>query len=352
MTEPLMAGMDDPSAMSIPAQMKAVVVRAYAPGFDNLALAERAVPAPGPNQVLVRIAASPINPSDLMFVQGLYGVRKPLPAVGGFEASGLVVAAGAGPAAQRLMGRRVAALSAGENDGAWADYMLASAALCVPVPDDVGDEAASALIINPYTAWALVGIARAAGTKAIVQTAAGSALGRMIQRLAAAHGIACINVVRRPEQAAELLEAGMAPALCSADPDFDTQLATLCKTLDARIAVDAVGGGLTGRVARALRPGGRVIVYGGLSGEEPRIGVDQLIFRDKKLEGFWLSSWLPGRSADELAQLAVEIPALARDTLSTDTRARYPLARFREALSDYAGHMSGGKVLFMPQAGG
>lgn len=126
----------------------------------------------------------------------------------------------------------------------------------------------------------------------------------------------------------------------------------MCKTLDARIAVDAVAGGLTGRVARALRPGGRVIVYGGLSGEEPRIGVDQLIFRDKKLEGFWLSSWLPGRSADELAQLAVEIPALARDTLSTDTRARYPLARFREALSDYAGHMSGGKVLFMPQAGG
>lgn len=206
------------------------------------------------------------------------------------------------------------------------------------------------LIINPYTAWALVGLAREAGTKAIVQTAAGSAQGRMIQRLAASHGIGVINVVRRPEQAAELIQAGMAPALCSADADFDTQLAALCKIHNARIAFDAVGGALTNHVARALRPGGRVIVYGGLSGEEPRIGADQLIFRDKKLEGFWLSSWLPGRSREELARLAVEIPVLARDTLSTDTRARYPLGRFREALSDYAGHMSGGKVLFMPQA--
>jgi NADPH:quinone reductase-like Zn-dependent oxidoreductase len=336
--------------MTIPISMQAVVVRAYAPGFDNLALAERPVPAPGPHQVLVRIAASPINPSDLSFIQGLYGVRKPLPAVGGFEASGLVVAAGEGATAQGLLGKRVAALSAGDNDGAWAEYMLAAAALCVPVPDDIGDEAASAFIINPYTAWALVGIARADGARTIVQTAAGSALGRMIQRLAASQGIGCINVVRRPEQVAELIEAGMAPALCSADVDFDAQLATLCKPLEARIAVDAVGGALTSRVARALRPGGRVIVYGGLSGEEPRIGVDQLIFRDKKLEGFWLSSWLPSRSKEELAQLAVEIPALARDTLSTDTRARYPLARFREALSDYAGHMSGGKVLFMPHA--
>ena len=335
--------------MTLPTRMQAVVVRAYGPGFDGMALAERPVLAPVGDQVLVRVAASPINPSDLSFVQGQYGVRKPLPAVGGFEASGRVVAAGAGAAAQRLLGKRVAALSGGDDDGAWAEYMLASAAFCVPVPDDIADEAAAALIINPYTAWALVGIARAAGTKAIVQTAAGSALGRMIQRLAASHGIACINVVRRPEQVTELVQAGMTPALCSADADFDTQLASLCKNLDARIAVDAVGGALTGRVARALRPGGRVIVYGGLSGEEPRIGVDQLIFRDKKLEGFWLSSWLPGRSVDELAHLAAEIPALARDTLSTDTRARYPLARFREALTDYAGQMSGGKVLFMPQ---
>ncbi|HQX10325.1 MAG TPA: zinc-binding dehydrogenase [Thermoflexales bacterium] len=334
--------------MTIPILMQAVVVRAYAPGFDNLALAERAVPTPGPGQVLVRIAASPINPSDLMFVQGLYGVRKPLPAVGGFEASGLVVAAGADAAAQRLLGKRVAALSGGDNDGAWAEYMLASAALCVPVPDDIDDEAASTLIINPYTAWALVDLARAAGTKAIVQTAAGSALGRMIQRLAATHGICVINVVRRPEQVAELLEADMGPTLSSIDANFDINLATLCKNMDARLAFDAVGGALTGQVARALRPGGRVIVYGGLSGEEPRIGVDQLIFRDKMLEGFWLSSWLPSRSTDELAQLAVEIPALARDTLSTDTRARYPLGRFREALADYAGHMSGGKVLFVP----
>lgn len=233
--------------MKTPTQMKAVVVRAYAPGFDNLALTERPVLAPVGDQVLVRVAASPINPSDLSFVQGRYGVRKPLPAVGGFEASGLVVAAGEGAAA-------------------------------------------------------------------------------------------------------ELIQTGMAPALCSADADFEPQLTAMCKTLDARIAVDAVGGALTGRVARALRPGGRVIVYGGLSGEEPRIGADQLIFQDKKLEGFWLSSWLPGRPAEELSHLAAEIPALARDTLSTDTRARYPLDSFREALSDYAGQMSGGKVLFMPQA--
>ena len=107
--------------MTIPSSMQAVVVRAYAPGFDNLALAERAVPTPGPGQVLVRAASSPTNTSALMFVQGLSGVRKPPPAVGGFEAAGLVVAAGADAAAERVLGKRVAALSGGDNDGAWAE---------------------------------------------------------------------------------------------------------------------------------------------------------------------------------------------------------------------------------------
>ncbi len=330
--------------IAIPGEMRGVVARAYTADYSGMALVTMPVPAPGPNEVLIRVAAASINPSDLSFARGAYGIRKPLPARCGFEASGRVVACGPG-ADPGLLGKRVAALAAGDLDGAWAEYMRAAGQFCMPVPDDLSDEQSAALFVNPFTAWALIEITQEAGATALVQTAAGSALGGMIARLGRERGITVIDVVRRAGQAAELNALGRM-ALSSADPAFDALLAGKCKTHKATIALDAVGGALTGRIARAVLPGGRVIVYGGLSGEPAQIGVDELIFRDKHLEGFWLSTWLPRQPSAKLAELARRIPEMARHELGTEVRARYPFERFHDALIDYAGHMSGGKVFF------
>jgi NADPH:quinone reductase-like Zn-dependent oxidoreductase len=114
--------------------MRALVLHAYDLSFcASLSLEERPVPQPGLGEVLVRMAASPINPSDLASLQGLYGEQNALPVVPGIEGCGTVVRTGAGYLARRLMGKRVAC-AAGAGDGAWAEYMVAPARQCSPLP--------------------------------------------------------------------------------------------------------------------------------------------------------------------------------------------------------------------------
>ena len=187
---------------SIPATMRAVQLRAYDGNPESIAVAELPVPRPGPGQVLIRVAASPINPSDLMFIRGLYGFKKPLPATPGFEGSGTVVEAGSGTMPRFLKGRRVACAAADPNiaGGMWAEYLVTSAQLCVPLSKQVDMEQGATMLVNPLTAWALMEEARLGRHRAVVQTAAASALGRMVVRLGQRFSVPTINVVRRAEQ--------------------------------------------------------------------------------------------------------------------------------------------------------
>jgi NADPH2:quinone reductase len=161
---------------SIPATMRAVQLRAYDGNPESVAVVELPVPRPGPGQVLIRVAASPINPSDLMFIRGLYGFKKPLPAVPGFEGSGTVVEAGGGMMPRFLKGRRVACAAADPNiaGGMWAEYLVTSAQLCVPLSKQVDMEQGATMLVNPLTAWALMEEARLGRHRAVVQTAAAS----------------------------------------------------------------------------------------------------------------------------------------------------------------------------------
>src|SRR5512141_3290872 len=116
--------------MSTPKAMQAVLLQE--PGAP-LTVGSRPVPRPGPGQVLVRIAAAPINPSDLGFAGGSYGFQKPFPVVPGFEGSGTVVAAGSGLLPRLWLGRRVMCSAAPTSGGTWAQYLVTSAASCFPL---------------------------------------------------------------------------------------------------------------------------------------------------------------------------------------------------------------------------
>src|SRR6516165_12259468 len=188
--------------MAMTSTMRAVQILAYDSKPESVSLVELPVPRPGPGQVLVHVAASPINPSDLMFLRGLYGFKKPLPAIPGFEGSGTVVEAGTRMMPRFLKGRRVACAAADANvtGGMWAEYVVVPAQLCIPLRKDVDLEQGAALLINPMTAWGLMHEARRGRHRAVVQTAAASTLGRMIVRLGKRFSMPVINVVRRAEQ--------------------------------------------------------------------------------------------------------------------------------------------------------
>ncbi|MBV8051143.1 MAG: zinc-binding dehydrogenase, partial [Acidobacteriaceae bacterium] len=278
--------------------MRAVQITAYDGKSESLSVVDLPVPRPGPGEVLVKVFASPVNPSDLMFLRGLYGFKKPLPAVPGFEGSGTVVDSGPGILGGFLKGKRVACAAADERitGGMWAEYLVTSAKLCIPLRKEVTLEQGAVMLVNPMTAWGLIEEARLGGHKAVVQTAAASALGRMIVRLGQRFSLPVINIVRRPEQVELLRKLGAEHVVNSEEGNFEARLRDLCHRLSATIGFDAVGGELSLRVLRAQPNGARLLVYGALSLTPCQVDPASLIFDSKRIEGFWLTSWLKKKS--------------------------------------------------------
>lgn len=335
-------------SQTLPPTMRALQLRAYDKRAESLSLIEKPVPQPRRNEVLVKISASPVNPSDLMFLRGLYGQRKPLPVVPGFEGAGEVVASGGGVLARWLAGRRVACAAPPDGDGTWAEYMAAPASLCMPLRKEVSVEQGAAMIVNPFTAWALIEMARRGSHRAILQTAAASALGRMIDKLARRYDLPLVQIVRRREQVALLQSAGARYVLDSSEPDFEERLKTWCGELKVSIAFDAVAGALTGQLLRSMSAGGRVMVYGALSMDACQADPRSLIFEGKRVEGFWLPQWLRSQNAIRKLITSRRVQNLLMSDLQTEIRARLPLEEAARGLAMYAQQMTGGKILFVP----
>ncbi|NOK62576.1 MAG: zinc-binding dehydrogenase [Chloroflexi bacterium AL-W] len=331
----------------VPSTMRAVVLNTYDDSSEALTIEEHPVPQPGKGQVLVHMAASPINPSDLMFLRGLYGVRKELPVVPGFEGSGTVVATGDWTTSRALLGRNVACLALDDTNGTWAEYMVTSINRCIPLLG-INDLQGAMLVVNPGTAWGLIDIARREKHRAVVQTAAAGALGQMIVRLSQRYQLPMIHIVRRQEQVALLRGLGAIHILDSSASDFDEQLRARCRELGTTLAFDAVAGEMTGRVLQAMPKGARITVYGGLSEQPCQIHPLDPIFKGKTVDGFWLSSWLEKQTLPDILRLARGIQQLINTDLKSTVRACFPLEEARQALDLYAQRMTEGKVLLMP----
>ncbi|WP_241758539.1 zinc-binding dehydrogenase [Pyxidicoccus parkwayensis] len=338
------------STPPVPKTMRALVLTAYDGRPTSLQVQERPVPRPTTSQVLVRVAASPINPSDMMFVRGMYGVKKPLPTVPGFEGSGTVVAAG-GVTGKLLVGRRVACAAPPEGDGLWAEYAVVGLSQCMPLRSHISDEQGACLFVNPLTAWAFMECAREGNHVALAQTAAASALGRMMLALAKRAKLPIVNVVGRPEQVELLKKLGAEHVLSSHEPEFEELLRIKCHELKVSLAFDAVGGKLTGQVLHAMPDGGTLVVHGLLSEQECRIHPGEFIFGDKKVEGFWMERWSRQGFGREKLKAAMAVPSLVGRVLETPVRARLPLESAGDAVRIAASDMTAGKVLFVPGQG-
>lgn len=331
----------------IPETMQAAVLHAYDGAPESLRLETRPVPRPQRGQVLVKMSAAPINPSDLMFLKRLYGVLKPLPVVPGWEGAGRIVATGDDWLSRLLLGKRVACGAPNQHDGTWAEYMLTTSARCVPLNASIDDEAGAMLIVNPLTAWALMDMARRGGHRAFVQTAAASALGRMLLRLSLHFGVEGIHIVRREEQAELMRTLGARYVLNSEAQDFDAQLRDACHQLNATIAFEAVSGMSAARVLRAMPENSRLLLYGALSESPLMADPRDLIFQRKRVEGFWLADWLARRSLWGQLRLARQVQNALSDLLRSEVAGRYPLHEVHQALHNYQASMTAGKRLLV-----
>jgi NADPH:quinone reductase len=330
--------------------MRAVQLAAYDGRSESLRVANVPLPSPGAGEVLVKMHAAPINPSDLAFIRGAYGFRKALPAIAGFEGSGTVVATGSGVMARLLAGRRVACAVADPQSagGTWAEYTVAAALRCVPLRKTVDPDQAAMMFVNPLMAWALLDEARRGHHRAAVQNAAAGALGKMLIRLARRFSLPLINIVRRAEQVELLRATGAQHVLDSSHPAFDSDLRKVSAQLQATIGFDAITGELGGRMLHALPKGSRLIVYGSLSESAVVLDPRSLIFDQKQVTGLWLSRWMGRKNPLAQLQIALKVQALLSSDLGSEIGARLPLESVSLALERYTTAMSAGKILLVP----
>jgi NADPH:quinone reductase-like Zn-dependent oxidoreductase len=268
--------------------------------------------------------------------------------VPGLEGSGTVVAAGGGLLARRLLHKRVACAASNDGDGTWAEYTIAPAASCFPLPREIDDERGSMALVNPLAAWGLMEQARHAHARAVVNTAAASELGRMLVRLGKRFGIEVICVVRRAEQVELLRSLGASYVLNSTSDDFDAQLRSVAAQVNANMAFDAVGGNMTERLLAAMPQHSRITLYGGLSAQPASIQLQQPIFQDKVLDGFWIPTWIARKNLLQLILLQRSVLGLLGSDLRSEIRARFPLEHAQQAVETYESDMTGGKVLLIP----
>ena len=246
-------------------------------GELQLSLAELPVPQPGENEVLLRVEAAPLNPSDQGLLFGAADLRtaqfggtpeRPVvtarvPAAAmkamagrlgqsmpvGNEGAGLVVAAGASPAAQALLGQRVAAL----GGAMYSQYRCVPVSACLVLPAGASAVDGASCFVNPLTALGMVETLKHEGHTALVHTAAASNLGQMLLRICQQDGVPLVNIVRKPEQVALMRSLGATHVCDSSAPSFAADLTDALADTGATLAFDATGGGpLAGQILACM----------------------------------------------------------------------------------------------------
>ncbi len=301
----------------------------------------------GEGQVLLRMLAAPINPSDVLTLTGQYGILPPLPAIGGNEGVAEVVEHGPGVAGPEI-GQTVL-LPVGI--GTWATHMVADAKALVPLPGDIDPIQLSMIAINPPTASLMLSdIVDLQAGDWVMQNAANSGVGSYLIKLAKLRGLKTVNVVRRESLVEPLLAAGADVVLVDGEVDGKS-LADRTREATGgakiRLGIDAVGGAATTRLGESLAEGATLVNYGAMSGEPCILPPTIIIFRDITVRGFWLAKWFRTASAEERKQLYGNLTQLiAKGELSAPIHATYRVKDIKEAVAAAAsGHRNGKVVL-------
>ncbi len=361
-------------------------------GQLELSLAEVEVPAPNPEEVIVRVDASPINPSDLglMFaladmntvtlsgsadrpvvtadipaglMKNLAGrLDQSLPV--GNEGAGVVVAAGEAEAAQALMGKTVAML----GGAMYAQYRTMKAAQCLVLPEGTTPAEGASCFVNPLTALGMVETMRLEHHTALAHTAAASNLGQMLQKICLHDGIQLVNIVRKPEQEALLKQIGATHVVNSSRDTFMDDLTEALAATGATLAFDATGGGkLAGQILTAMEAAAsrtsqgysrygstvhkQVYIYGGL--ERGPTEFNRNFGMAWGIGGWLLPNFLQKIGFEAAQQLRERVAREVKTTFASHYTKEVSLAEALQldAISVYSKQATGEKYLILPNQG-
>ncbi|XP_024855125.2 enoyl-[acyl-carrier-protein] reductase, mitochondrial isoform X1 [Bos taurus] len=281
------------SASAEPSRVRALVYGHHGDPAKVVELKNLELAAVGGSDVHVKMLAAPINPSDINMIQGNYGLLPQLPAVGGNEGVGQVVAVGSGVTGVKP-GDWV--IPANPGLGTWRTEAVFGEEELITVPSDIPLQSAATLGVNPCTAYRmLVDFERLRPGDSIIQNASNSGVGQAVIQIAAARGLRTINVLRdRPDlqKLTDRLKNLGANHVVTEEELRKPEMKSFFKDVpQPRLALNCVGGKSSTELLRHLAPGGTMVTYGGMAKQPVIASVSQLIFKDLKLRGFWLSQW-------------------------------------------------------------
>ena len=325
--------------------MRQLQLMAHGEPSDVIKLKTVAEPVLGQEEVLVSMEAAPLNPSDFLLVRGMYGVRPALPSPVGAEGVGRVTKTGS-KVDGSLSGKRVMIVPSYEQ-GTWAEQVVVPVRNIVPLSGDADPLQLSMLGINPVTAYLLLSryVSLMPGDW-IGQTAANSAMGQYIIKFAKLAGVKTLNVVRRGEAADQVRQFGGDRVVLQGDNlQKDIEEALGGKKLS--LVLDTVGGTPVGDLAKSLKTGGSVVVYGMQSGQFPAVSPKEFIYRGLSLHGFWLINWVRNAPRTEIQEVYQKLGGLVADgSLSATVDHVYPIDLFKEAFEQSLKPNRSGKILF------
>jgi len=299
----------------------------------------------GQEDVLISMEAAPLNPSDFVLVRGMYGIQPAFPSPVGAEGVGRVTQTGS-KVDSALQGKRVLILPTYEQ-GTWADQVVVPVRNIVPMSDEADPLQLSMIGINPATAYLLLNryVSLMPGDW-IGQTAANSAMGQYVIKLAKLAGVKTLNIVRREEAAEQVRQFGGDRVVHQGD-DLQKDIERALDGKKLSLVLDTVGGTAVGELAKALKPGGSVVVYALQSGHFPALSPKDFIYRGLSLHGFWLINWIRNAPRAEIHEIYQKLGALVADgSLSSSVEDVYPLEQFKQAFEHSLKANRNGKILF------
>jgi len=323
--------------------MKAIRVDAFGPPAEVVRFLEVPEPdKPREGEVRVEIEAAPINPSDLLILSGLYGALPRLPTIPGKEGVGRVIDVGPGTMGLSPGDRVLLPLGA----GTWRERVKVLADEVMRAPEGVEATKLSMASLNPLAAhYLLEAIVKLEPGDWIVQNAASSAIARWIIKLAKMRGLKTVNIVRRAALCAEIRKLGGDVALVDG-AELGKRIMAATRGGFIKLALDAVAGSATTRIASSLGRGGTVVMYGMASGEPGHVATNDLVFRDIHLQGFWLSSHLatlPKASVREVWAKMIE--RVSAGDIDVPIEGTYTLDRIKDAVAHAERSGRAGKII-------
>jgi mitochondrial enoyl-[acyl-carrier protein] reductase / trans-2-enoyl-CoA reductase len=325
--------------------VKQVLIDRYGTPWDVARCAE--VPDigdPGADEVVFDVLAFPINPADMWFCRGSYRLKPPLPATPGAECVGRVAAVGS--AVKHVKPGDLVINLQREN---WTQRRKVKGDDAIPLPSGIDLRQAAMVRINPPTAALMLSdFVELKPGDWVIQNVANSAVGRLLIVLARQRGLRTVNVVRRAELADELKALGGDIVIVDGD-DLAQRVAT--QTAEARImlGVEAIGAAATGRLADCLATDGTLVHYGSMSGEDPRVGRSNFIYRGVRLTGFMLGRFMAKRSPEKIREIYAGLAAeVLAGKLSAPVDTVYPIDRIKDALAHADKGGRNGKILVSP----